>query len=118
MGETGDLLIRVTVREHPYFKREGSDVYTDKYITMTQAILGGTVKVETLYGKTNLKIKPGTVHDEQVKLEGMGVSKLPPNQNVKGTHYVKVKIAIPKKLNDIQRQALENYAKVEDKIAD
>lgn len=34
-GEAGDLLIKVNVRPHPYFKREGYDIYTDKYITVT-----------------------------------------------------------------------------------
>jgi DnaJ-class molecular chaperone len=34
-GETGDLLIKVTVRPHPYFKREGSDIFTEKHITLT-----------------------------------------------------------------------------------
>lgn len=30
-----DLLIKINVRKHPYFKREGSDIFTDKYITVT-----------------------------------------------------------------------------------
>jgi molecular chaperone DnaJ len=63
-GESGDLLIKLSVRKHPYFKREGFDIHTDKYVTMTQAILGSNVKVETLQGKIDMKLKPGTVHDE------------------------------------------------------
>lgn len=34
-GEPGDLLIKINVRPHPYFKREGYDIYTDKFITVT-----------------------------------------------------------------------------------
>ena len=34
-GENGDLLIKVDVKPHPYFRREGADIYTDKFITMT-----------------------------------------------------------------------------------
>jgi molecular chaperone DnaJ len=34
-GDNGDLLIQVKVRPHPYFKREGPDIFTDKYISMT-----------------------------------------------------------------------------------
>ena len=59
-GESGDLLIKVIVKPHPIFKREGVDIISEKYITMTQAILGGTCKVETLSGKVDLKLKPGT----------------------------------------------------------
>jgi molecular chaperone DnaJ len=54
------LLIKVTVKPHPYFKKEGSDIYSDKYITYTQAVLGATTKVDTVWGKVDLKIKPGT----------------------------------------------------------
>ena len=34
-GDAGDLLIKVVVRPHPYFKREGYDIITDKYISVT-----------------------------------------------------------------------------------
>ena len=78
-GEAGDLLIKINVRKHPYYSREGSDIYSHKYITVTQAILGATVKVETLEGKKDIKIKAGTVHDDTIKIENGGVHKLPPN---------------------------------------
>ena len=42
-GDAGDLLIKVNVRPHPYFKREGADILCDKKITLTKAILGGKV---------------------------------------------------------------------------
>ena len=69
-GEAGDLLIKVSVKPHPQFKREGADIITEKPITVTQAILGATLKIDTLWGKHELKIKPGTMHDEQVVLGG------------------------------------------------
>ena len=50
-GENGDLLIKVKVRDHPYFERKGKDIYTDKYITMTQTILGGKVNIDTIAGR-------------------------------------------------------------------
>ena len=69
-GESGDLLIKVTVKQHPYFTWEGADILSVKHITLSQAALGSTLKVDTLWGKHDLKIKPGTVHDEQVILAG------------------------------------------------
>jgi len=63
-GDQGDLLIKITVRPHPYFKREGYDIVTDKYITFTQAVLGDKIKIETLQGKAEVKLKPGTAHGE------------------------------------------------------
>jgi len=49
-GDPGDLLIKVTVKPHPNFKRQGADILSEKNITLTQAILGGTIKVETING--------------------------------------------------------------------
>lgn len=78
-GEPGDLLIKVTVKEHPYFKRKGADIYVEKKVTLTQALLGSTVRVKTLQGDVDLKIRPGTGNDEQYTMHGFGVNKLPPN---------------------------------------
>ena len=99
-GEPGDLLIKVTVRPHPYFKREGHDILTDQSITLSQAALGASLKLDTLWGKQEVKIKPGTTHDETIILAGQGVNKLPPNQNTRGNHIVKIKLVVPKKLTD------------------
>lgn len=44
------------------------------------------------------------------------MAKLPPNHHQKGNHIVNIKLVVPKKLTDAQRQALEQYAKLEDKL--
>lgn len=110
-GDFGDLLIKVKVSNHPYFKREGYDIITEKKITVTQAILGKTIKVETIEGPLDLKVNPG---EERIVLKGMGINKLPPNQNEKGDQIVLIKVTFPKNLSEKQRQALEAYALVED----
>ena len=56
----GDLLVNISVKPHPYFNLKGFDIHTDKLITISQAVLGGSVDVETLYGKKSVKIMPGT----------------------------------------------------------
>jgi len=63
-GEAGDLLIKVNVKPHPVFKREGADIVTEKPISLTQAVMGANLKIDTIWGKQDLKIKPGTNHDE------------------------------------------------------
>ena len=49
-------MIKVKVKPDPYYRREGSDVHTDRFISMTQAILGGRVDIKTLYGNVALTI--------------------------------------------------------------
>ncbi len=39
-GEQGDLLIKIQVKDHPKFKRQGNDIYSDKKVTVTEALLG------------------------------------------------------------------------------
>lgn len=102
-GEPGDLLIKVTVKPHPTFKREGFDIVTEQNITFAQAALGSSIKVDTLWGKQEVKIKPGTTHDENIVLAGQGVNRLPPNQTTRGNHVIKVKLVVPKKLTEAQR---------------
>ena len=74
------------------------------------------MKVDTLWGKLDLRIQPGTSEDEIITLQGHGIPKLPPHSNRKGNHIVKLRIAVPNKLSDAQRRALEAYSKVEEKI--
>lgn len=61
-----------------------------------------------------MKVDPGTQNDDQKKISNYGVQKLPPNHHQKGNHFVKIKIIIPKKLNEQQKKAMEAFAKVED----
>ena len=115
-GPPGDLMIKVTVRDHPYFKRDKYDIHTDKYITVSQAILGGSTKVKTLTGEIDLEINAGTQHNDRKRLVGQGITKLPPNHRQKGDHYVSFKIEIPRVLSDEQREAIKKYAEVEQKV--
>ena len=69
-GPSGDLMIKVTVRDHPYFKRDKYDIHTDKYITVSEAILGGETTVKTLTGDIKLNINPGTQHNDRKRLVG------------------------------------------------
>lgn len=60
VGPPGDLMVNVKVKPHPYFKRDGSDIHTDLYITLSQAVLGAELPVKTLYGDIKMKIDPGS----------------------------------------------------------
>ncbi len=59
-GKDGDLLIKVKVGEKSGYERKGQDVYTTVKIPYTTAVLGGEIKIHTLYGDVVCKIKPGT----------------------------------------------------------
>lgn len=118
-GAFGDLILHMAVMPHPRFRREGYDIHSTKSLTVTQAIFGGECEIETIKGPRKYKILPGTQHNQQMRYKGLGMAHLGGNKNEKeqyGDHIITYEISIPKNLNEKQKQALENYAKVEDVV--
>lgn len=67
-AQHGDLYVKIKIKSHSYFKREQFDIYTTNFITISQAVLGGKIKVRTLYGDVNVNIDPGTNDADTKKL--------------------------------------------------
>jgi curved DNA-binding protein len=108
-GISGDLYIRITVSEHPLFTREESDLYLDREIALTQAVLGSTIEVPTLEGVRKIKVPAGTQSHSKIRLKGYG---LPHFQGKgRGDLYVRVMVEIPKKLDKKQRSVFEELAR-------
>lgn len=111
-GPPGDLHVYVRVKEHPFFARDEDNLMMQMPITFTQASLGADVEVPTLFGKSNLRIPPGTQHGEVVTLKGIGLPSLRGGQT--GHQLVQVLIEVPKKLSKKQEELLREYAATED----
>ncbi|MCL1912350.1 MAG: molecular chaperone DnaJ [Eubacteriaceae bacterium] len=109
-GRNGDLYVYFYVKEHPIFRREGSDIYMNMPITFIQAALGDEVKVPTLEGSVKLKIPEGTQTGTTFKLRNKGVNSL--NGYSKGSQYVTVDLEVPKKLTDKQKELLSEFGKM------
>lgn len=112
-GPDGDLVIKLMVREHQNMKRKGYDLFTTVNLKVSQAVLGGAVEIETLSGKVMLEVNPGLKNCETLRLSKYGIPHLPPNQNMKGDHYVNFQVKIPKKLNESQRKLYEILSNLE-----
>lgn len=108
-GPNGDLYVELFVREHPFFKREGKDIMCEVPVSFVQAALGEEIEIPTLEGKATIKITPGTQPGQMFKLKGKGVPII--NGRGKGDLYIKVQVEIPVKLNNRQKQLLEEFAK-------
>ena len=96
-GPPGDLFVVLYVKEHPVFKRSGSDIYCEHKISLTKAILGGETTVPTLEGKVKMKIPAGTQSGTIFRLRGKGAYVL--GTKNRGEENVKVLVEIPKNLN-------------------
>ena len=92
----GDLLVRVKVGDHPWFKREGFDILFQLPINFIEAIKGCNLLIPHLRGKVELRIPPGTSSGTRMRLSNFGIE----NKNgKKGDYLVEIKIIVPKNLS-------------------
>jgi molecular chaperone DnaJ len=108
-GPNGDLLIALTVKPHRLFRREGTTLYLEMPISFTQAALGATLEIPTLKNKVNHKIPEGTQDGAVFRIRGEGVQQM--NGSNRGDLVVRVKVEIPKKLTDRQKELLREFDK-------
>ena len=110
-GPPGDLYVVIRVHEHPYFERIEDDVVSSVRIGVAEAALGAEVEIETLDGKTLLKVPAGTQPGSVLRLRGKGIPHL--NGRGRGDHLVQVEVAVPEKLSRRQKELFEELGKAE-----
>jgi molecular chaperone DnaJ len=104
----GDLLVDVTVEDHPDFEREGDDLHHRHAVSFPQAVFGAEIEVPTLDGAASFDLDAGTQSGETFRLKGKGMPRL--RRRGHGDLYVTVQVVTPESLNDEQREALEQFA--------
>ncbi|KAL8155100.1 chaperone protein dnaJ GFA2, mitochondrial [Apium graveolens] len=110
-NQPGDLYVTFKVREDPIFRREGPDIHVDAILSITQAILGGTIQVPTLTGDVVLKVRPGTQPGQKVVLKKKGIKTR--NSFSFGDQFVHFNVTIPMNLTQRQRELIEEFSKEE-----
>ncbi|MFB2580146.1 DnaJ C-terminal domain-containing protein [Herbiconiux sp. P15] len=109
-GETGDIVLTVSVRKHPVFERDGLNLRVNVPVTFVEATLGATIEVPTLGGSpVKLKVAPGTPSGRVLRVKGRGVE----TAKGKGDLLAVVQVAVPAHLSAAQREALEAFHSVE-----
>lgn len=106
-GESGDIVLTVSVRKHPVFERDALNLRVTVPVTFAEAALGATIEVPTLGGDpVKLRVAPGTPSGRVLRVKGRGV------QTAKGTGdlLAVVQIAVPSHLSSEAKEALEAFA--------
>ena len=106
-GPSGDLYIVVGVRPHKLFRRDGYQLLLDFPISFTTAALGGDVDIPTLDGSVKYRIPEGTQPGTEFRIKGAGIQQL--RGIGKGDLVVRVKVEIPKRLNNKQKEILHQF---------
>ena len=106
-GPTGDLRVNINVRPHPFFERDGFDVWCDFTVTYAQAALGDTLFVPTLDGKVKYELPAGTQPGEVFRFRGRGIAQL--GGRGRGDQFVRIIVDVPKNLNAKQKELLKQF---------
>ena len=106
-GPSGDLLVEVSIRSHPFFQRDGANVLCELPITFTQAALGAELEVPTLDGKVRYTIPEGTQTGTVFRLRGKGIPFV--HSKTRGDQLVTVVVETPTKLSREQKELLRRF---------
>jgi molecular chaperone DnaJ len=106
-GPAGDLYVHISVKEHPIFVRDGTDLYCDVPISFSTVALGGELEVPTLDGKVKLKIPAETQSGKLFRLKSKGVRSV--RNSTKGDLLCRVIVETPVKLNSQQKALLKEF---------
>lgn len=109
-GESGDIVVQITVRPHPVFTRDGLNLRIVVPVTFTEAALGATIEVPTLGGETvKLRVAPGTPSGRVLRVKGRGVT------TAKGTGdlLAELQVAVPSHLDEEAKEALQRFQALE-----
>ncbi|XP_045516976.1 protein tumorous imaginal discs, mitochondrial-like isoform X3 [Pieris brassicae] len=109
---SNEIFVTFKVDSSSYFKRDGPDVHTDCTISVSQALLGGTVRIQGLYEDHTLQVVPGTSSHSTIRLSRKGMKRV--SQHGYGDHYVHIKIQVPKTLSGKQKALMYAYAELEE----
>lgn len=105
-GPAGDLYITFNITPDPNFERVGDDLKSKISIDLYTAVLGGDVKVETLEGSVNLKVKPETQSGTTVRLKGKGFPVYKKDGEF-GDLFVTYDVKLPTNLTEKQKELFE-----------
>lgn len=104
-GIAGDLYVKIHVKPHPVFRREGSNLVMHLPVKMTDALLGTTVSIESLEGKTlEVKIPPMKRAEELLRVAGRGI----PSESGRGDLIIRLEVALPHKLSGKAKKAIDD----------
>lgn len=107
----GSLLVVIEVSEHPIFKRQGPNIFIEKTIPLTKALLGTKLRVPSLKGEVELSVPPGVNIGSALRLKGLG---MPVGQGRFADQHVVINIDVPKKLSE---KAMKLIKELDDELS-
>ena len=108
-GETGDLLVSITIQAHERFDRDGLNLLVDVPVTYPEAVLGADVKVPTLSGTTvTVRLPAGTQTGKVFRVKGKGIK----SSSQTGDLLATVVVQVPETVTGEERELIEKLSAV------
>ena len=108
-GDAGDLYLVVRLQPHPRYRVEGKDITVDLPLSPWEAALGATVPVRTPGGETKVTVPAGSSTGRRLRLRGEG---MPDPRGKPGDLHAVIKIMVPRRLTDRERELFSELASV------
>lgn len=103
-GATGDLYVKVHVKPHAVFRKDALNLIMDAPVKLTDALLGTTLTITTVEGRTlEVKVPPMTETEQTLRLRGKGIA----TERMSGDLLIRLSVALPKKLSGKSKKAFE-----------
>ncbi|EIW72456.1 hypothetical protein TREMEDRAFT_25144 [Tremella mesenterica DSM 1558] len=111
-GPPGDLLVRVNIKPSAVFRRQGTNLYHDAKVPLHVAVLGGKVRIPTLEGDVEVRVREGTQSGEEAVLRGRGIRNIMRSGagSDRGDLVVCWRIQVPRSLSPFQKKLWQAYA--------
>lgn len=110
-GASGDLLIGIEVADDSDFRREGDDLYSNIFIDVYTAVLGGKVEFATFKGKIKIDIAKETSSGKLIRLKNLGMPKYG-KEGQFGDLYLTINIEIPSNLSNKELNLFKELQKL------
>lgn len=111
-GRAGDLYVTIKWATHPTFKPSGENLEVEVPVSFTTAALGGEIKVPTLRNQLAMKIPAGAQSGQTFRLANQGIARM---GGARSDLLVKIKITVPKSLNEEQKKLIKQLQAIEEK---
>ena len=101
------LFRSIRVQAHAFFEPRDNDIHVELPVTLSEAVLGGKVKVPTVGGPVMLNVPPGSNTGSSLRLKGRGL--LDRKSGQRGDQYVKLKVVLPEAPDEKLKEFLEGW---------
>ncbi len=108
-GPPGDFVLVIQTEPDTFYRRQGSDLYGEVPVTITEAALGGHVEVPTPDGPVSIEIPAGTQNGQRFRLRKRGLPRM--GEKARGDLFVEARIWVPRVVDEASRELLREFAR-------